>query len=89
MVSHSVSYLDAIYDYAISSPARLLSQGLEAMDDGGIRAGVNLAAEQVGEAGSSLGVWQSGFVRSYGIGIFVGTAALLGYLIVQLLRGAL
>ena len=87
--SRNALYLDQTYDYTVSSPARFLSQGLEAMDDGGIRAGVGLAAEQVGEAGSSLGVWQSGFVRSYGIGIFVGTAALLGYLIVQLLRGAL
>ncbi len=87
--SRNALYLDQTYDYAISSPARLLSQGLEAMDDGGIRAGVGSVAEQVAEAGSSLGVWQSGFVRSYGIGIFVGTAALLGYLIVQLLRGAL
>jgi NADH-quinone oxidoreductase subunit L len=87
--SRNALYLDKGYDLLVSSPAKALSQGLEYGDDNGLRAGINIAGEQVAEAGSSLGVWQSGFVRSYGIGILIGTAALLGYLIVQLLRGAL
>jgi NADH-quinone oxidoreductase subunit L len=87
--SRNALYLDRGYDLTLANPARFLSQGLEAMDEGGLRTGINLAGEQVAEAGSSLSVWQSGYVRSYGIGIFLGTAALLAYLIVQLLRGAL
>jgi NADH-quinone oxidoreductase subunit L len=87
--SRNALYLDKAYDVGLAAPARFLSQGLEAIDESGLRAGVNVLGEQVGEAGSSLGVWQSGFVRSYGIGVLIGTAALLGYLLVQLLRGAL
>jgi NADH-quinone oxidoreductase subunit L len=87
--SRNALYLDKAYDVSLAAPARFLSQGLEVMDDTGLRNGVNLLGDQVGEAGSSLSVWQSGFVRTYGIGVLVGTAALLGYLLVQLLRGAL
>ncbi len=87
--SRNALYLDKGYELALASPAKFLSQGLEAADDSGLRAGFQMLGEQVGEAGSSLSVWQSGYVRMYGIGVLIGTAALLGYLIVQLLRGAL
>jgi NADH-quinone oxidoreductase subunit L len=81
--SKQALFLDKLYDFVFSAPSRVAALFLSLVDKGGIQASAQWVGDQVGEAGSSLSIWQSGFVRGYGIAILVGTVALIGFLIVR------
>ncbi len=81
--SKQALFLDKLYDFVFSVPSRVAALFLSLVDKGGIQGSARWVGEQVGEAGASLSIWQSGFVRGYGIAILVGTVALIGFLIVR------
>ena len=81
--SRNALYLDRAYEAAVSAPARATSLGLEAVDTQGLDRGVLGAADTIADSGASLRLWESGFVRSYAVGILLGTAVLVAYLVIR------
>jgi NADH-quinone oxidoreductase subunit L len=73
------------YDDAISSfvggPGRAGFEGAAAFDAGVVDGAVNGVAAAVRDSGRSLRVIQSGYVRSYALGVGVGVIALLGFFV--------
>jgi NADH-quinone oxidoreductase subunit L len=78
--SRKALFLDQTYDIAVSAPAKFVSEQLELADTHGLDRGIGAIANGTAEAGASLSVWQSGFVRAYAIAVLLGTAILVGYL---------
>jgi NADH-quinone oxidoreductase subunit L len=78
--SRKALFLDQGYDIAVAAPAKFVSEQLELADKNGLDRGIGLLANGTAEAGASLSVWQSGFVRAYAIAVLLGTAILVGYL---------
>jgi NADH-quinone oxidoreductase subunit L len=81
--SRNALFLDKVYDWVIGNPAKIAATFLGLVDKGGVQGGAQWLGEQVGEAGSSLSIWQAGFARGYGIAVLIGTVALLGFLILR------
>jgi NADH-quinone oxidoreductase subunit L len=81
--SRNALFLDKVYDWVLGNPARVAASFLGLVDKGGVQGGAQWLGEQVGEAGSSLSIWQAGFARGYGIAVLIGTVALLGFLILR------
>jgi NADH-quinone oxidoreductase subunit L len=75
------------YDSAISAftggPGRAGFQGVADFDSGVVDGAVNGVAGMVRGAGRSLRVVQSGYVRSYALGVGVGAVALVGYFLTR------
>jgi NADH-quinone oxidoreductase subunit L len=81
--SRNALYLDRAYDTVLSMPARATSTGLEVVDTQGLDNIVKGSAGAVAEAGASLRLWESGFVRSYGLAVLIGTAILVAFLVIR------
>jgi NADH-quinone oxidoreductase subunit L len=81
--SRNALFLDKVYDWVLGNPARVAATFLGLVDKGAVQGGAQWLGEQVGEAGSSLSIWQAGFARGYGIAVLIGTVALLGFLILR------
>ncbi len=81
--SRNALYFDRVYDAVISAPAKATSLGLEAVDTQGLDRGVALIASTTGDAGEVLSWWQTGFVRLYALGVLVGTAILVVFLVIR------
>ncbi len=81
--SRNALYLDKVYDAVLGNPARVAAQFLAIVDKSGVQGGANVLGEQIGEAGSSLSIWQAGFARGYGVAVLIGTVALIGFLILR------
>ncbi|MFN3266226.1 MAG: NADH-quinone oxidoreductase subunit L [Deinococcales bacterium] len=81
--SRNALFLDKVYDWVLGNPARVAATFLGLVDKGAVQGGGQWLGEQVGEAGSSLSVWQAGFARGYAMAVLIGTVALLGFLILR------
>jgi NADH-quinone oxidoreductase subunit L len=81
--SRNALYLDTAYNAVISAPARATSLGLEAVDTQGLDRGVGLLASTTGDAGEVLSWWEAGFVRLYALGVLVGAAILVAFLVIR------
>ncbi len=81
--SRNALYVDTAYNAVISAPARATSLGLEAVDTQGLDRGVSLLASTTGDAGEVLSWWEAGFVRLYALGVLVGAAILVAFLVIR------
>jgi NADH-quinone oxidoreductase subunit L len=74
-------YVDEIYDAAIVQPIKLLSTGAlwKGVDAGLIDGTVNGVGALVRAGSSSLRRVQTGSVRTYAAGLFLGAALILGW----------
>jgi NADH-quinone oxidoreductase subunit L len=71
-------HVDEAYAAVAGGPGRQAFDGWAWFDRNGVDGAVNGAAAVVRHAASALRTTQTGFVRSYALGIAVGAAALLG-----------
>jgi hypothetical protein len=71
-------YVDETYAAVAGGPGRQAFEGAAVFDRKGVDGAVNGIATAVREAATGLRVTQTGFVRSYALGITIGAVALLG-----------
>jgi NADH-quinone oxidoreductase subunit L len=81
--SRNALFLDKVYDFVLGNPSRVAAQFLGIVDKSAVQGGAQMLGEQVGEAGSSLSIWQAGFARGYGVAVLLGTVGLIGFLILR------
>ncbi|HVE63086.1 MAG TPA: NADH-quinone oxidoreductase subunit L [Mycobacteriales bacterium] len=74
-------YFDTVYESALMRPGQYLSRALVFVDGRGIDGAVNGLAALVGGTSGRLRRVQTGFVRSYALGMLGGAAVLLGALL--------
>ncbi|WP_066907815.1 NADH-quinone oxidoreductase subunit L [Millisia brevis] len=75
-------YGDAINEAVFMRPGVALVDGIDRLDRRGIDGAVTAAAAGVGLASGRVRLWQNGFVRSYGLAMFAGTAVILAAMLV-------
>ncbi len=75
-------YVDELYDRLIVRPFGAAAEVLwRRVDDGVIAGAVNAVGRGAVALGQAARRWQTGYVRSYGLGILVGAAALAAWLL--------
>ncbi|MFN2626499.1 MAG: NADH-quinone oxidoreductase subunit L [Mycobacteriales bacterium] len=74
-------YFDAVYEAVLMRPGQYLARALVYVDGRGIDGAVNGLAALVGGTSGRLRRVQTGFVRSYALGMFGGAVLLVGALL--------
>ncbi|GAC1325084.1 MAG: NADH-quinone oxidoreductase subunit L [Mycobacteriales bacterium] len=74
-------YADAFYESSVMRPGQWLTRGLVFADNRGIDGIVNGTAAAIGGSSGRLRRLQTGFVRSYALGMFAGAVLVLGALL--------
>ncbi|MEU2347252.1 NADH-quinone oxidoreductase subunit L [Modestobacter sp. NPDC049651] len=73
-------YADTVNEALVMRPGQLLTRGLLVLDDRGVDGAVTGTAAALGGSSSLLGRLQTGFVRSYALGMLGGAVLLTGAL---------
>ena len=77
-------FIDPVYEFLFARPGRVLATWTSAVFDAKIVDGlVNGSARLVGVTGSGLRRAQNGYVRTYAVGVSVGTALILIWVFVR------
>jgi NADH-quinone oxidoreductase subunit L len=74
-------YADAINESLFMRPGQWLTRALVFVDNRGVDGAVNGLAATLGGSSSRLGRTQTGFVRTYALGMLGGAAILVGALL--------
>jgi NADH-quinone oxidoreductase subunit L len=71
-------YQDTVNESLLMRPGQYLTRSLVYLDNRGIDGAVNGLAALIGGTSGRVRRWQTGFVRSYALSMFVGAALLVG-----------
>jgi NADH-quinone oxidoreductase subunit L len=85
-ISRGALFVDWLYQTTIGTPSRYVADTLAQGDEQVVDGAANGVAAIAKGTGTALREWESGFVRAYAVAILLGTAILLGFI---MLRGGL